>query len=257
MKKLHFLYRMRLEFDRPVSEHYYTLRFVPVSDSVQKITVEHCQVDPVEGSGWQSDGFGNKMFVGDAREEHTHFSYEVSGTAHVDRQAIEPEGLNAVFRYESPLTKADEAIKQLYGKLCPWENDASQRAVSMMHGLHERFSYVPGSTGIHTTAAEAWEKRSGVCQDYAHILISLCRLDHIPARYVAGLMLGEGASHAWVEIYADGCWVGLDPTNDQLVNDDYIKICHGRDYGDCAVDRGVFRGSALQTQNVYVKVEEL
>ena len=125
-----------------------------------------------------------------------------------------------------------------------------------MHSLHERLQYVPGSTGVRTTAAEAWQKRTGVCQDYAHILIALCRLDGIPARYAAGLMLGEGASHAWTEVYTDGRWTGLDPTNDCMVTDDYIRIACGRDYGDCAVDRGIFRGNALQTQNVYVKVEE-
>lgn len=257
MKKLHFLYRMKLEFDCPVAEHYYVLRFAPKSDSVQKIMVEHCQVDPAEGSAWQLDGFGNQLFVGNIRREHDHFSYEISGTARVNRKAQEPEKLNPVFRHESPLTKADEPIRNFYEKICPSEDDVSQRAVSMMHSLYENFSYVPGSTGIHTTAAQAWENKRGVCQDYAHVLISLCRLDGIPARYVAGLMLGEGASHAWTEVYADGRWVALDPTNNQLVNDDYIKIAHGRDYADCAVDRGIFRGSALQTQNVYVKVEEL
>lgn len=70
-------------------------------------------------------------------------------------------------------------------------------------------------------------------------------------------MIGEGASHAWIEIYADGRWTALDPTHDRLVTDDYIKISHGRDYEDCAVERGVFKGNALQIQNVYVKVEEV
>lgn len=256
MKKLHFLYRMRLDFDQPVSEHYYTLRFVPTDDHVQKINVDCCQVEPAASSAWQYDGFGNRLFVGNTRSAHDYFSYQVSGSALVDQKARMPEPLNAVFRYESKLTKADESIVDFYEKIRPAGDDASRRAISMMHCLYEQFSYVPGSTGIHTTAGQAWRQKTGVCQDYAHILISLCRLDKIPARYVAGLMLGEGASHAWTEVYADGRWVALDPTNNQPVNDDYIKIAHGRDYADCAPDRGILKGSAMQTQNVYVKVEE-
>lgn len=256
MKRLHFLYRMNLDFTCPVSEHYFVLRFVPESDSVQQITVDNCRIEPADGISRQQDGFGNQMFVGDMREPHSCFSYEVSGTAEVEQNGRKPEKLHPVFAYESPLTQADKELKKFYQQVCPWEAAKLQRAVSLMHSLYENFRYVPGSTDVRTKAMDAWQKRMGVCQDYAHILISLCRLDGIPARYVAGMMLGEGASHAWVEVYGDGRWTALDPTHDRLVNDDYIKISHGRDYADCAVERGVFKGNASQTQNVYVKVEE-
>lgn len=257
MKKLRFLYRMQLWFDRPVIDHYFVLRFVPQSDSVQKITVDSRSVEPAASLGEQTDGFRNHMFVGDMREQHSHFSYEVCGTAEVDPDRRMPEQLHPVFRCESPLTKADEGLRDFYKKICPSETCGVQRAVSLMHSLYAHFRYVPGSTNVRTTAADAWQKGTGVCQDYAHILITLCRLDGIPARYVAGMMLGEGASHAWAEVYVDGMWTALDPANDCLVTEDYIKIAHGRDYSDCAVDRGVFKGNALQTQNVYVKVEEV
>ena len=67
-------------------------------------------------------------------------------------------------------------------------------------------------------------------------------------------MQGEGVSHAWVEICANGIWYGMDPTNDKLVDDTYIKISHGRDYKDCIVNRGVFTGTGTQTQSVHVNV---
>lgn len=257
MKRLHFLYRMDLSFESPVFDHYFVLRFVPETDSVQKIIVDSQYVDPPAGITEHTDGFGNRMFAGNIRENHSHFSYKVSGIAEVEQENRMRESLHPVFRYASPLTQPDEALQHFYRQVCPSEASGLQRAVSLMHSLYQNFSYVPGSTDVQTTAADAWKKGTGVCQDYAHILTALCRLDGIPARYVAGMMIGEGASHAWTEIYADGRWTALDPTNNCPVTNDYIKISHGRDYGDCAVDRGVFKGNTLQTQNVYVKVEEV
>ena len=101
------------------------------------------------------------------------------------------------------------------------------------------------------------EMGKGVCQDYAHILIALCHMDGIGARYVVGFMIGEGATHAWVEIMCGGYWYGLDPTNNLMVDETYIKLSHGRDYNDCTVVRGSFYRQASQHQEVYVSVEEL
>ena len=78
-----------------------------------------------------------------------------------------------------------------------------------------------------------------------------------PARYVAGMMLGEGASHAWVEVWLDGGWQGMDPTNNRLADETYIKLTHGRDFGDGSIDRGRFLGFAGQSQEICVKVEEI
>ena len=93
----------------------------------------------------------------------------------------------------------------------------------------------------------------GVCQDYAHILISMCRLSGIPARYVAGMMVGEGASHAWTEVWLDGGWTGVDPTHNRPVDETYIKLAHGRDFGDGAIDKGCFIGSATQRQQMCIR----
>lgn len=125
-----------------------------------------------------------------------------------------------------------------------------------MHKLHQDFTYEKGVTTFLTTAEEAMTLKKGVCQDYAHILIALLRMMRIPARYVVGMMTGEGFSHAWVEMEADGKWYGLDPTNDVLVDENYIKISHGRDYDDCIVNKGLFTGMASQKQDIRVIVCE-
>lgn len=101
------------------------------------------------------------------------------------------------------------------------------------------------------------EKRAGVCQDYAHIFLSLLRLKGIPARYVTGMLRGEGESHAWVELALGAYWYGLDPTNDCVVAGEHVRIACGRDYRDCRISQGVFYGGARQTQQVQVSVNPL
>lgn len=130
-------------------------------------------------------------------------------------------------------------------------------AVQVMHQLHQSFSYQKCATDVSTSAEEAMEKGAGVCQDYAHIFLSLLRLKGIPARYVTGMLRGEGESHAWVELALGEYWYGLDPTNDCVVAGEHVRIACGRDYRDCRISQGVFYGGARQTQQVSVSVNPL
>lgn len=111
-------------------------------------------------------------------------------------------------------------------------------------------------TTVQTTAEQAFAADAGVCQDYAHILLSLCRIQHIPCRYVVSLLLGEGASHAWTKIWDSGRWYALAPTNDLIVDDQHIEIFSGRDYQDCIINQGLFIGQARQEQQVCASVLE-
>ena len=117
--------------------------------------------------------------------------------------------------------------------------------------------YQPGLTHAATTAQEALALGQGVCQDYAHILLALCRAAHIPARYVNGFMEGEGATRAWVEVYDEGAWGGMDPANKRPIEGGCVKRTDGRKAEDCPVNRGVFTGAATQTAEIRVIVEEL
>ncbi|MCD7793035.1 MAG: transglutaminase family protein [Oscillospiraceae bacterium] len=117
--------------------------------------------------------------------------------------------------------------------------------------------YQSGSTGVGTTAAEAFAAGRGVCQDFAHVFLALARRAGLAARYVNGLSLGEGSSHAWCEVWLDGVWTGIDPTRGVWADDSYIRFGVGRDFADCPFERGVFRGSARQRQSVYMKVSEI
>lgn len=143
------------------------------------------------------------------------------------------------------------------------ETDAWQAAQQLMHFIHREFRYQPNSTHVHTTMQEVLQLRTGVCQDFAHVMLGLCRVLRIPARYVSGYLYngpaeqlkGSQASHAWVEVYIPGHgWLGLDPTNDQPVNGHYVKIGYGRDYADIPPLKGTYRGTAERKLSVNVLV---
>ena len=160
--------------------------------------------------------------------------------------------------YPYGLNKAGTAIRDYFSQIVldNCENDYD-KALVLMNRLYEDFTYETGSTNMRTTAEEAWQQKKGVCQDYAHILIALCHLAKIPARYVTGMLVGEGFSHAWVEILSDGVWHGIDPTHACLALDNYIRIGIGRDATDCMINKGIMKGGGMQVQTVKVLVEEL
>ncbi|HEY5825015.1 MAG TPA: transglutaminase family protein [Cyclobacteriaceae bacterium] len=135
-------------------------------------------------------------------------------------------------------------------------------AKAFCHYVFTNFLYKKGITTVETTLDEAWKIKSGVCQDFAHILLVMLRLMNIPARYVSGYicpnkngMRGEGATHAWVEAYLPFYgWLGLDPTNDCMVNEMHVKLAVGKNFTDCSPVKGTYRGSSNHTMEVAVSV---
>jgi transglutaminase-like putative cysteine protease len=144
--------------------------------------------------------------------------------------------------------------------------DAWQAALKIMRFVNSEFAYQPASTHVHTTTQEAIKLRSGVCQDFAHVMIGMCRAIRIPARYVSGYLYngpaehlkGAQASHAWLEVYLPSVgWCGMDPTNNQQVNGHYIKIGVGRDYADVPPLKGTYLGTSERMMRVDVLVSLL
>lgn len=140
------------------------------------------------------------------------------------------------------------------------------QALAIMHWIHGQFAYDPTSTHVNTHLEEAFALRRGVCQDFSHVMIGLCRAVGIPARYASGYLyngpldrlLGSQASHAWTEVFLPGCgWIGFDPTNNTLADERYIKIAVGRDYEDVAPVRGTYLGSSRCKMTVTVQVEKV
>jgi transglutaminase-like putative cysteine protease len=134
----------------------------------------------------------------------------------------------------------------------------------MMEMVYKQFEYVPEVTTVSTTVSELLAHPRGVCQDFAHVLIGLCRATGIAARYVSGYivadtrraleMRGVAASHAWVEAYTPSHgWRGFDPTNNLVASEYHVKMAIGRDYADVAPTRGTYRGQATEALSVAVQ----
>jgi transglutaminase-like putative cysteine protease len=163
---------------------------------------------------------------------------------------------NVAFRQPSALTAPDDT---LLAAAAEWRASGltGRSLARQINGwVYGQMRYAHGLTGVKTSAAEAFALRQGVCQDYAHVMIAICRACDLPARYVSGHLLGEGGTHAWLEVLLPGERAGtyvahpLDPTHGTEPGLNYITIAVGRDYGDVAPTSGTFRapyGGQLST----------
>ncbi|HEV3169237.1 MAG TPA: transglutaminase family protein [Actinocrinis sp.] len=144
------------------------------------------------------------------------------------------------------LTAPDPAIRDLAAAMAG--SDGLAAAERFCAYVHEAISYAHGVTSIATTAAQALAGGRGVCQDSAHVMIALCRASGLPARYVSGHLLGEGGTHAWVEVIiaeaAGARAVAFDPCNGRRAGMDYLTVATGRDYTDVAPTSGTYLGTA-------------
>ncbi|MDD3370067.1 MAG: transglutaminase domain-containing protein [Lachnospiraceae bacterium] len=261
---------MKTIFIEEIVDHSFSLKCIPKTFQGQEIQDLEVKITPDVKVSGDVDSFGNHLLYGRLREPHDLFVVRVTGKAVVQGNPLaEPDPVACMlFKYPTKYTMPGDSLKLLYENekevLQDFDNREtdSQGSASLKKAwyitelVHERMHYSPGVTGLSTTAEEAYTIRKGVCQDYAHIMLALLRMEHIPARYVVGMMEGEGASHAWVEVYDEGFWHGFDPTNHKRTDDSYVKISHGRDYQDCLVERGIFRGNGRQQKIVGVKVSE-
>jgi transglutaminase-like putative cysteine protease len=147
------------------------------------------------------------------------------------------------------LTAADPAIRELAATMAG--HDRLATAERFCAYVHEAISYAHGVTSVATTAAEALAGGRGVCQDTAHAMIALCRASGLPTRYVSGHLLGEGGTHAWVEVIvaeaAGARAVAFDPCNGRRAGKDYLTVATGRDYTDVAPTSGTYLGTARGT----------
>jgi transglutaminase-like putative cysteine protease len=153
-----------------------------------------------------------------------------------------------IYLLPSALTKPDAALRAVATELAGTGEQGADLASAVGAWVHRRMSYGFDRTGVHTTASQALAAGHGVCQDYAHLMLALCRLLGIPARYVSGHLVGEGGTHAWVELLqpAPGQAVQIiawDPTHDRPADLRYLTVAVGRDYRDVAPVSGTYCGT--------------
>jgi transglutaminase-like putative cysteine protease len=151
------------------------------------------------------------------------------------------QGIRRLIRVDDALAEAGAGIRALYPR-------PDERAEAVVRFVHREMIYTKSVTDIFTTASVAFRMRRGVCQDYAHVTIAIARACGLTARYVSGHLLGEGATHAWVEFLlprsnGDVHVAAFDPTTGRAPNWRYLVVAVGRDYDDVAPSSGVFTGA--------------
>jgi transglutaminase-like putative cysteine protease len=146
------------------------------------------------------------------------------------------------------LTAADDRLRTLASGLADHGGPALESAERICDTVHSAITYEYGVTSVQTTAAEALAAGRGVCQDFAHVMLALCHLVALPARYVSGHLLGQGGTHAWVEVIVpEACGavaVAFDPTRGRRADSGYVTVAVGRDYSDVAPTSGSYIGDA-------------
>jgi transglutaminase-like putative cysteine protease len=250
-------------YDQPVPYSLQRLRLTPVDGPTQKVINWAITVDGAKVEAGYADQYGNRVELVSA--EGTEHTIRISASGEVEtsdkagvfgpHQGFCPLWL---FLRETPRTKAGKLIKGLAKSLTGDSELARMHA--LMEAIHGTVAYTPGTTDTETTAEEALEAKTGVCQDHAHIFVSAARLLDIPARYVSGYLLMEGtieqvATHAWAEVHLPGLgWVGFDAANNICPDDRYVRIASGLCYRDCAPVSGMRLGLAGENLKVSLTV---
>ena len=256
------------------------LRLAPRSGDGQEVQRFSILTDPVSQPLTERiDPFGNRVTSLRIEKPHRQLSITASSRVRVNRtppptrspawetvvaEAIAMTSLDAdcpaIALYPSRrVALFDEATayaKQSFGPHRPIFDAASELA----RRIRSDFTYDPEATEVNTPAAEAFDRRRGVCQDFAHFMIACLRSLGLAARYVSGYLtrgewIGSQASHAWVSVFFPGLgWLDLDPTNDLLVSGGHVTLAWGRDYSDVAPVNGVTIGGGRQSIHVSVGV---
>jgi len=252
-----FQYQTELLFSSPASEHHFLLRILPQSDNRQRINKFSWHIEPGAVVWRTVDGFGNDSLSGYINAPHDHFRFWIEGKAEVSDEPYtacgEPE---RVLLYPTELTQVRGRLADFYNDIdSSAPRDTLERVKYFSHSVHTALRYERGSTTNSTTAQEAFDGGVGVCQDYAQILLALLRHDKIPCRYVAGLASDYGETHAWVEAWIADRYFCVDPTRDKPIDEGYIAISRGRDFADCSIERGIFKGACRGTQTINLSME--
>ncbi len=239
-----------------VSAYHFLLRCTPCNAPFQRLSEHQLHLMAPAKIDCTTDAFGNLFHYGFLNEGHDLFVVASNGVVECGEYKIDDPAPQPFYRANTHLVFADRAISE-FNQSIELSGTTRDMALQLSTALHTYMHYSPGSTTVTTSAAASFALGAGVCQDFSHILIAMCRERAIFARYVVGFVAGTGETHAWVEVWCDGAWFGVDPTHDRAVEDGYIKLAHGRDAADCSVVRGSKRGSASHTTQIRVVVEEI
>ncbi|KIZ44879.1 MULTISPECIES: transglutaminase family protein [Rhodopseudomonas] len=266
-----------------------SLRLKPVSDSGQQLISYSVEIKPRPASRTSRlDYFGTDTESIVIEAPHRLLRIDARSRVEVSRRAPARDGGSPAWEsvreaafdssslsadapigyvFESPLVPIQEPVTRYAAQSFASARGILAGSVDLMHRVHTEFKYDSKATQISTPLAEVFEKRHGVCQDFAHVMIAGLRGLGLPAAYVSGYLRtypppgkprlqGADATHAWVAVWCgnETGWIGFDPTNDILVETDHIVLAMGRDFSDVSPVDGVIVGSRRQKLGVAVDV---
>ncbi|WP_270164905.1 transglutaminase family protein [Paenibacillus sp. SYP-B4298] len=284
--KLKIAHVTEYSYGHAVTDSVNEVRLSPCTDEKQSCYQHAIVVEPNASLFSYEDYFGNRVHAFSVNAPHTKLTIrtqmtvvtrEVDKAERARRQSLgikhwvwyeSEEAHNRFAEYLLPTgyTTFTQEVEQLAGD---WRGcGVYEWLAGLSSRIRSEFVYDPLATNVQTTVAEMVISRRGVCQDFAHLMISVCRHIGVPARYVSGYhFIGDlqggstdfqHASHAWVEAYVAGAgWCSFDPTNEAPVGERYVKLGHGRDYKDIVPVKGLYRGTGVQQLHVTVDVQRL
>jgi transglutaminase-like putative cysteine protease len=268
----------RYQYASPVSPSFNEVRVSPMTTSWQLVLESRVEVRPAAPLQRYVDYWGSVVHAFDLHDAHAELT--IVGRSVVETTPPDPgrTGLEwAQLRDDKILDRYSELLAPTIqvpanARLLATAEELKRRCTPLEAGFaavdwaHQQLTYVPGTTGVHTSAIEAWEGGEGVCQDFAHLTLALVRAMGLPGRYCSGYMhpvreppVGEtleGESHAWLEVWS-GDWRALDPTAGRPVDARYVLVARGRDYADVAPVRGIFHGGPTAQLDVNVSMTRL
>jgi transglutaminase-like putative cysteine protease len=255
MNRLVMRQTLRYEYPAPIHSLDHHLKVLPPARHGDQVRTESSLEVRCAGAEVTEsvDAFGNVAVR--VRAERVQASVEFVVQVTVERH--ERAGAATTARDGSPLlaaselTEPDATLHRAARRLSQSGHTGLGLAQRINAWVAAHMGYRHDVTSVRTTAAEALAGGAGVCQDYAHVMLALCRLSGLPARYVSGHMVGEGGSHAWVEVLLPSVTdrsslvaVPFDPTNNRMAGASYLTVAVGRDYADVAPTHGSYCGAA-------------
>jgi transglutaminase-like putative cysteine protease len=282
VRRLRVEHRTTYRYSSAVSASYNELRLTPRPAPGQTVLDSAVEVRPTVRLRPYTDYWGTRVHQFDLHQPHQQL--EIVARSVVETGADERpqppasthgwEALDeAAFRDRFAEMLAPTPRTPHYPKLVEVarriraDSTPADAHLAIAQWVRDTLAYEKGTTGVHTTAVEAWRAGRGVCQDFAHLALVLLRSAGIPARYVSGYQLPKssaepgatvtGESHAWVEAWIDGAWVGHDPTNGRPAGVDHVLVATGRDYGDVSPVTGIYAGGGSSELTVTVSITRL
>lgn len=277
MNRLRIKHMTGFHYGGDVTASYNEARMLPVSSEGQLVLFSNLEILPISSHHSYVDYWGSRVSSFEILTPHKELALTATSLVEVRPRPHDESGISwsTLAAASERTTDTVEHLKQtrrtnppdevvtIAREIAAKEKDACVAALAICEAVGSSVEYMQGVTGVHSTAAEAWAVRKGVCQDIAHLALGALRAVGIPSRYVSGYLhpkpsaaIGEtvaGESHAWVEWFCGDEWRGFDPTNRIDIGDRHVLVGRGRDYNDVPPLRGVYAGPFGST--LFVKVE--